>query len=141
MKKAQFITALEAKPQFIKWAVAPALAETVGDIEKWHGRAYITTPNGANVLEVWFIVDAATGEANWQNADTIDTSESVEAKKMTSLENYLKTNFDAHFLGRIDLDNLWAEADVFKLTNGALTQSKVLVFKKGSAPVAHLNVV
>lgn len=141
MTKAEFITAVEAKTQFVKWAVAPVLSETIGEVEKWNGRAYITTADGVNVFEVWFMVDSISGEANWQNQDTMDASESVSAKKMSALETYVAGAFDAYFVVRTDLDNNWAEVDVFKLTTGDLVASKVMVFKKGTNPITHLTIV
>lgn len=141
MTKEQFIATVESKPQFIKWAAVPTQQEIIGDIEKWHGRAFITTVDGVNVFEVWFIVDKATGEANWQNQDTLEPEKNTQIKKLTALETYLKQNFDAFFVLRTDLNNNWAEADVYKLTNGNLVESKVLVFKKGISPISHLNII
>lgn len=141
MTQAQFIAAVEAKPQFVKWAADPIKKEVIGDIEKWHGRAFITTPDGVNVFEVWFIVDTATGEANWQNQDTLEPEQNTDVKKLTALENYLKANFDAYFVVNTDLANNWAEAEVFKLTTGKLVRSNVMVFKKGANPISHLEIV
>lgn len=141
MTKQQFITAVEAKPKFIKWAVEPVSVETIGDIEKWNGKALVTTPDGVNIVEVWFIVDSVSGDANWQTIDTLSMEENQIQKKEIALSNYLKNNFAAFFILRVDLDNLWAEAEVFTKTGTDLVASKVLVFKKGNDPITHLTIV
>lgn len=141
MTKAQFIAAVEAKPNFIKWAQAPVLKETIGEIEKWNGIAFINTPDGRNTYNVWFVVDAATGEATWQNADTMEPEKNANEVKRAALEAYLKANFNAFFIGRTDLVNNWAEADVYTLNTGKLTKKSIIVYKQGSNPIAHLDVV
>lgn len=139
MTTAQFITEIEAKPQFIKWAKAPAVLETVGDVEKWNGIAYVTTPNGTNTLNVFFMVDA--GQATWQQADPIDFQNSVTSIKMNVLLAYLKTTFVGYFVLRTDLENNWAEAEVFTISGADLVQSKVLVYKLGNNPIAHKKII
>jgi len=90
---------------------------------------------------VWFMVDTATGEANWQNFDTMTPEANTLNAKMNALTNYLKSNFHAYFIGRYDLNNNWAEADTYKLVNGNLQMTKVMVFKVGNNPIQHLNIV
>lgn len=141
MTKAQFITAVEAKPQFIKWAAAPSAIEKIGDIEKWLGVAYITTPDGTNTFNVWFIVDTATDTATWQNIDTMEPEKNATAVKEAALKTYLKANFAGFFINRMDLDNNWAEADVYAISGTDLAKSTVLVFKQGTNPIAHRKVV
>jgi len=141
MTKEQFITAVEAKPQFIKWAKSPVAVETIGDIEKHHGIAYITTPDGTNTFNVWFMVDTVTGEATWQNADTLEPAKNATEVKMNALKNYLKTNFAGYFINRTDLENNWAEADVYTVSGQDLAKSTVLVFKQGTNPITHRKVI
>lgn len=141
MTKAQFIASVEAKPQFIKWAKAPVAAETIGDIEKHHGIAYITTPDGTNTFNVWFMVDTATGEATWQSQDTIEPDKNVSDTKQKALTGYLKATFAGFFVNRVDLDNNWAEADVYTVSGADLTKSTVLVFKQGTNPITHRKIV
>lgn len=141
MTTAQFITAVEAKPQFIKWAKVPAAVETLGDIQKWNGVAFITTPDGTNTYNVWFIVDTTTGEATWQNLDTMEPEKNTVAVKEAALKAYLKANFAGYFILRADLDNNWAEAEVFTVSGADLAKSTVLVFKQGTNPIAHRKIV
>lgn len=141
MTRQEFITAIEAKSTFIKWAEAPALQETIGDIEKWRGSAFVITDDGRNVVNVWFVVDTATGEAFWQNSDTLEPEANTFATKQAFLEKYLKTNFNAYFVNRSDLANNWAEADVYTLTAGNLVKKTVMVYKIGNNPIAHKDVI
>jgi hypothetical protein len=141
MTKEQFITAVEAKPNFIKWALVPALAETIGDIEKWRGVAYISTPDGTNTFNVWFIVDTETGEATWQNVDTLEPDKNTSAAKEKAFANYLASTFVAYFVNRSDLVNNWAEADVYEVSGQDLAKSTVLVFKQGSNPITHRKII
>jgi hypothetical protein len=141
MTKAQFIAAVEAKPQFIKWAQLPVVVETLGDVEKHHGVAFITTPDGTNTYNVWFMVDTATGEATWQQFDTMTPEANQGTQKQQALENYLKANFAGYFVNRADLTNNWAEADVYTVSGADLAKSTILVYKQGSNPITHRKVV
>lgn len=139
MTTAQFIAAVEAKPQFIKWATVPIMVEQVGLIQKWNGVAFINTTDGTNLFNVSFLVDDAEN-ATWQNLDTLTDANNTNTSKQIALATYLKTNFDAYFIERTDFENNWAIATVYK-AGGApvtLTKSTVLVYKKGTNPIAHL---
>jgi len=140
MTKAEFIAAVEAKSKFIRWATEPVLDSTEGDVELWHGRAYHTTTDGTNVFNVWFHVDKTTGDATWQTFDSFEPEANTNAIKQKALTDYLSANFDAYFVVQADLENNWAEADVYKLNTGKLDKFKVLVFKKGGNPISHLDV-
>lgn len=141
MTKAQFIAAVEAKPNFIKWASVPRQVEEIGGVQKWNGVAHITTPDGTNLYNVWFIVDVATDEATWQNSDTLEPEKNSDSVKYNALQAYLKANFNAFFIGRVDLVNNWAEADVYTLDTGKLAKKSVIVYKQGNNPIAHLDVI
>lgn len=141
MTKQDFIASVEAKPQFIKWAQVPVLAEAIGTIEKWHGLAYITTDDGTNIFNVWFMVDTTTGEASWQQLDTLEPSKNTIATKENALKTYLKSNFAGYFINRADLDNNWAEADVYEVSGSDLAKSTVLVFKQGTNPITHRKII
>lgn len=139
MTTAQFIASVEAKPQFIKWAKAPAVFDTIGDVEKWHGVAFITTPDGTNTFNVWFMVDG--GQATWQNEDTLNPEVNTTQVKMDALKEYLKATFAGYFILRTDLDNNWAEAEVYTVSGQDLAKSTVLVFKQGTNPITHRKVI
>lgn len=141
MTTAQSITAIEAKPHFIKWAQVPQMAEKLGDVEKWHGIAYISTPDGTNTYNVWFMNDTATNTATWQQQDMLNPEANTASAKETALKTYLKANFAGFFINRADLENNWAEAEVFTVSGQDLAKSTVLVFKQGSNPIAHRKIV
>jgi hypothetical protein len=139
MTKDQFIAQVEAKTIFIKWAQVPAVFETVGGVEKWRGVALITTPDGTNLYDVWFIV--SDGVATWQNLDTMEPEKNSTQTKLDALSDYLKANFNGFFVLRSDLVNNWAEAEVFSVSGADLTRSTVLVFKVGNNPVTHRKII
>lgn len=143
MTKAQFIAAIEAKPNFIKWAKVPVAVETVGDIEKCAGVAYITTNDGRQLFNVWFLNDTVADEAYWQSHDTLEPEVNAFAAKQKALAAYLKSNFAAYFLvpDRVDLTNNWAEAVVYETSGPDIARSTVLVFKIGNQPINHRKVI
>lgn len=144
MTKTEFLTTqVEANPKFIKWAKEPVQIEKHGDVEKWQGLAYITTTNGTNTWNIFFMVDASTGETTWQEFNTLEPEKTVENTKYASLQNYLKGKYEAFFIkgDRVDLTNNWAEAEVYSLSADKLTRKTVLVFKKGNNPVSDLDII
>lgn len=140
MTKDKFIAAIQTKPNFIKWAKTPVSVEALGSIEKWNGVAYIRTPDGTNLFQVWFIVDTSTGEATWQNGDTLEPEKNSISVKTQALEQYLKATFEAYFVTKISPNAAWAEAEVFSISGSNLVRSNVLVFKKGANPITHLPI-
>lgn len=143
MTTAQFITAIEAEPIFIKWVKAPAsvIEKKVGDVELWHGLVYHTTPDGTNIFNVYFHVDTANNQATWQTFNPFTPEKNTASVKETALTNYLKANFAAFFVVRSDLVNNWAEADVFELSGQDYAKSKVLVFKPSGNPITHKKIL
>ena len=141
MTKALFIASVEAKPNFIKWAKIPEVSETIGEIEKHHGIAFITTPDGTNTYNVWFMVDTVTGEATWQNFDTMTPEANTLNSVQKALDDYLKATFPAYFVSRVDAVNRWAEAEVFTASGQDLARGSVLVYKQGANPITHKKIV
>lgn len=139
MTKTEFYAAIEAKPNFVKWVSDEVTAEATGDVKKNFRQALITTPDGRNVIPVFSIEDIVTGEVTFQNIDTLTPEENTVVKKELALLNYLKANFFAYFMIRTDLDNSWAEVEVF--TDGTqLTRSRILVYKKAGNPITHKTI-
>ena len=142
MTKEEFKTAVEAKPNFIKWAKAPAVnvlngqPEVYGDIEKHHGLAYISTPDGTNTYNVWFMVDTATGEATWQSHDTMEPEKNTADAKLKVLNDYIDANFVGGFVIRMNLDENYAEAEVYEAGIGRKT---ILVYKPQGQAVTHID--
>lgn len=138
MTKSSFIATVEAKPNFIKWLGDEVLVETIGTARKYRRDALITSDAGfPNVFQVWYIEDTATGDTNFQNVDTLTPTENAVQKKQDALTAYLKANFNAFRLIWTDLDNTFAEAEVFATAGADLTRSKVLVYKIGANPITH----
>lgn len=147
MTKAQFISAVQAKKGFvsiIKDALAP---DHINDdpIEKRY--LYINHTNADGTMGktyVYYLHDVANDAASFYNVETeaLDIKEpNTENKKYLALRAYLKANFAAFFLVNHDLDNNWAEAEVFTLSGSDLTRSRVIVYKQGSNPIAHKKIV
>ncbi len=149
MTKEQFIAQeVEANPKFIKWAKEPTVAldargnpETYGTVEKWHGLAYISTLDGTNTYNIFFMVDTVTGETTWQEFNTLAPETSTYNKRALAIRKYLTDNFEAHFILREDIVNDWMEADVFVTEATNLKKSTVLVYKPQGAPITHKLIV
>lgn len=147
MTKAQLQAQLEAKKGFhsiIKDELAPD--HIVDDpIEKRYFYVnHVNADGTAGKTFVYYLHDTVNDTAWFYNAETesVDAKEpTTEQKKLDALQAYLKTNFNAYFVIRFDVENNWAEADTYKLENGKLTHAKVMVFKAGSNPISHLEIV
>lgn len=147
MKKADLITTLQSKKGFhsiISDTVAPDNVQ--GDpIEKRF--FYVNHLNADGTMGktfVYYLWDKATDDAWFYNveAESVDMKEpSKDQKKFDALLNYLKANFAVFFIIRYDINNSWAEADVFVETAGTLSPKRVVAFKKQGEPVTHLDVV
>ena len=140
--KAEFITAVLAEDTVIEQVGTDTTVETKGDYKKGYLEFIVIEPTGGkNIRQVWYLENTNTGVTSYQTANTINPSKNNFEKKLQALTDYLDSNFDAYFLVRDNLDKNWAEVDVLKLTDGKLVSSKVLVFKKGTSAVNHLEIV
>lgn len=140
MTKDAFVTSITTEPNFLKWAKEPVLLETMGDIEKWNGVVYRSTPDGTNTEHVFFMVDKVTGEASWQNINTLSLIKNTNENRIDKMANYLKQTFFAYRFTFVDPENFWGEAEVY--TDGVdLTKTKVLVYKTATNPVTHKKIV
>lgn len=146
MTKAELQAQLEAKKGFhsiIEDKLAPDHVQ--GDlIEKRYFYVNHTNADGTmGKTFVYYMHDVENDVASFYNVEpaAIDTKESSpETKELQLLENYLATNFAGFFIGRFDLNQKIAEADVFEASGTNLVQKKVLVYKKGSSPITHKEV-
>lgn len=147
MTKEQFIAAVEAKKGFhsiIKDELAPD--HVPGDpIEKRF--LYVNHLNADSTMGktfVFYLFNPATDEAWFYNieAEAVDAKEpTTEQKKINALQTYLTGKYAAFFVNRFDTVNNWAEADVYVLTAGKLAKKTVLVYKKGTNPIADVDIV
>lgn len=142
MLKQEFINSVLAEPSVISLLPGTeVIHETYGDYEKGSFRVLIVEPQGGqNFRDVWFIRNTKTDETGYQTLNTIDTKKNTYDARHDKLEKYLGANFHAYFIIRANLEEFWAEADVFKLNADGLgvTKQTVLVFKKGANPIKHL---
>lgn len=148
MTKAEFIAAVEAKPNFIKWIVAPERANTItsfrkqvsnldsDELEHWHGYAHISTKDGTAVFNVWFFVDPVADVATWQNGDSMQPEENTDAKKLAVLEQYITDNFIGGFVTQAKLENNYAEAEVYETGIGKKT---ILIYKPTTGAITHID--
>lgn len=140
MTQQELLTVIQTKPNFLKWAEAPVNFETKGDIQRWRGEAFIATADGTQTSFVFFNVDTSTGLATWNGQDQLTSNLNTSAKRRNQIENYLKGLSLGYFIVREDLENFWAEAEVF--TDGvSITRSKVLVYKPAGNPLTHKIIV
>ena len=94
---------------------------------------------------VYYLLDTTTQDAWFYNleAESIDTKEpDTNQKKVDALETYLSSNFNAYFINKIDYTKNWAEADTYKYnaTTKLLDKKVVIVYKKGTDPITHIEV-
>lgn len=147
MKKAQLIQKIKAKKGFhsiIKDELAPDHVQGDPIQKRFFYVNHVNADGTAGKTYVFYLWDEATDDAWFYNmeAEAVDAKEpSSDQKKLSALQNYLKANFNAYFVIRADLENNWAEADTYKLETGKLTYKKVMVFKQGSSPISHLEIV
>lgn len=147
MVKAELQAKLEAKQGFvsiIKDDVAPD--NVSGDVveKRFFYVNHVNADGTAGKTFVYYLHNTETDEAWFYNVETeaVDTKEpTTEQKKLDALQAYMKANFAAFFVLRFDLENNWAEADVFEVSGTDLAKSSVLVFKLGTNPITHRKIV
>lgn len=152
MNKSELLTKVQNKVGFkaiIEDVVAldsPTTNETNKIEKRFLKVATVNSDGTAGITFVFYLIDTNTQEAWFYNTETeaLDIKEPIaEQKKVDALQNYLKANFDAFFLLRWDVVNNWAEADTYELVTGTpntLKPQKVIVYKKGANPIAHLKI-
>jgi len=147
MTKQELQTAVEAKKGFlsiIKDELAPDHVPNDPIEKRFFYVNHTNTDGTAGKTFIFYLHDTVNDTAWFYNAETesVDTKEpTTEQKKLDALQSYLKSTFSAFFIIRCDLTNNWAEADTFTLVSGKLAAKKVLVFKVGTNPINHLEIV
>lgn len=144
MTKQEFIDSVLAEPNVVEIvADSDQVAETAGNWEKGNFKVVIVEPQGSkNIRNVWYIRNTETDETEYQTANTVAPEKNVYEAKLKALKDYLASNFEAYFIGDlVDLNNNWTEAIVYEVSGQDLIKSTVLVFKKGTNPIAHRKIV
>lgn len=147
MTKQQLLTTVQAKIGFHSIIQDELARDHVpGDpIEKRF--LYVNHANADGTMGktyVYYLHDVQNDVASFYNVEpeSVDVKEpSADQKKVAALENYLKANFNAFFVNRVDLKNNFAHATVYKLDAGNLVESKVIVYKMGTNPISHLPII
>lgn len=150
MNKQEFLTKVQGKVGFKSIIADEQASDTppITDTNKIEKRflkvATLNADGTAGITFVFYLEDTVTHEVWFYNTEpeAIDTKEAgADQKKLAALETYLKATFDGHFVIRMDYANNFAEAETFKANAGKLDRKKVLVFKKGTNPITHLEIV
>lgn len=146
MNKAELLTAVQSKKGFVRIVVdekAPDSDPRSTTEKRYLVVEHTNTDGTAGMTNVYYLHDTVNDVAKFYNAEpsAFDINEPpADLKKRQALETYLKGKYAAFFLGRIDLVNLWAEADVFVQAAGKLTKKSVLVYKPANGPIADVDV-
>lgn len=153
MNKTELLQAVAAKPGFVRIASDNLAQDTIqGDPvqKRYLSVEHNNTDGTAGITHVFYLQDTSSNQdeklqtVKYYNVEpaSFDVRElTAEAKKQAALETYLKGKYAAYFLGRVDLTNNWAEADVFTLNAGTLTRKSVLVYKQGGNRINDIDVV
>jgi hypothetical protein len=138
MTKQEFIDSVLAETDVIE--VLPnteKIIETKGDYEKGMFEVLLTEPQGGqNFRQVWFIRNTQTDETGYQTANTVDPKKNNYEAKLVILEQYIADNFIGGFVTRHNLDNNYAEAEVYE--NG-IGRKTILVYKPQGQPITHID--
>lgn len=148
MNKAEFITKVEAKDGYVR-TISDALTNDspVGDTQKRFLLIETTNTDGtAGITNVFYMLDTVNDVVKFYNVEPVsfDTAtKSVPQQTIDALDTYCKATFDAYFLipDRIDAENKWAVVEAYMVQGADLVKSNVMVFKKGTSPIAHLTIV
>jgi len=146
MTKQELITKIEQKKGFISFIGEERIApdnDKESNIEKKYFLVNHENSDGtAGQKFVFFLEDKETHDAWFYNLEEeLDNQEpNVYIKKLNKLEEYLDDTFHSYFIIRTDLKQGIGEADVYTLTDGKLSASRVLVFKEEQS-IKHLSIV
>lgn len=145
MTKSQLLTAVQGKAGYVAILADTLAQDSVGAKQKRFLTVETLNADGTKgITNVFYIHDTGTDEAWFYNVEPVAFDKavvSVEAQTEKALNGYCRATFDAFFVSRVDGVNKWAEVQAFVLNAGNLEKKNVLVFKKGTNPITHLNVV
>lgn len=147
MTKAELLTAVEGKTGYVATLADTLALDSIGTKQKRFLVVETLNADGTKgITNVFYVHDTQTDEAWFYNVEPVGfqkESKSLEAQAVGAIENYCKTNFNAHFLlrDRIDAVNKWAVVEVYTLNTGKLEKKNIMVFKQGANPITHLEIV
>lgn len=149
MKKEDLLVAVRSKKGFVR-IIADEVAQDDIKTDENLNKRYLTvehrnTNGTAGITYVFYMHKVDTDDAYFYNhePENLDANEeTVEIKRLRRLEEFLAGKYAAYFIGRYDLKNFWAEADVYTSdVNNKLTKKSVIVAKRGTNPIADQDVI
>ena len=148
MIKQELLTKITKKVGFVAILKEDVSSDSI-DLIKVKKYLMVETLNSdgtKGITNVTFIHNSETDEAWFYNVEPIVFDNQVKPVSqiiIDALNEYCLANFEAHFLipERIDAINQWAVVEAYILEAGKLKQSKVMVYKKGDDPIAHIEII
>lgn len=147
MTKSQLLTAVQGKAGYVATIADTLAPDSVGTKQKRFLLVETLNADGTKgITNVFYIHDTETDEAWFYNIEPVGLqkeSKDISAQAVDALTTYCKATFNAFFLihDRIDPINKWAVVEAYTLSNGQLQKKNVMVFKQGTNPVTHLEII
>ena len=147
MKKADLLTAVSAKSGYVAIIEDRLAPDSVGTKQKRYLLVETLNADGTKgVTNVFYVHDTVSDDAWFYNVEpkTFDITEKpVDQQTLDALRDYCKANFAAYFLipDRIDAANMWAVVEAYTLVSGKLAKSLKMVYKQGTNPITHVDIV
>ncbi len=147
MKKADLLAAVAAKAGYVAVIADKLATDSVGTKEKRYLVVETLNADGTKgISNVFYVHDTATDDVWYYNVEpkTFDLTEKpVDQQTLEALHAYCKANFAAYFLipERIDAQNKWAVVEAYTVSTGKLAKSLKMVYKQGSNPITHIDIV
>lgn len=146
MKKTDLLTAVQAKAGYVA-ILEDKLDSVVGTKEKRNLVVETLNTDGTKgITNVFYILDITTQDAWFYNIEpkAFDYGyKDVPQETLDALRAYCKANFAAYFLiqDRVDAENKWAVVEAYTLNAGKLVKSLKMVYKQGTNPITHVDII
>lgn len=151
MTKTQLLAAVQAKPGFVaivsdKLAQDSAVAVGEGKEKRFLVVEHQNTDGTRGSYAVYYILDTTNQTAWFYNVEpaAFDSQyKAVPQQTLDALKAYCKATFAAYFLipDRIDAENKWAVVEAYTSSSGKLVKSLKMVYKQGSNPITHVDII
>ena len=148
MNKAQLLTSIQSKAGFVSIVsdnVAPDSPTGVKE-KRYLVVETLNADSTKGITNVFYIHDTETDTAWFYNVEPVafdNQYKNIPQQTLEALQNYCKTNFEAYFLipDRIDAENKWAVVEAYTISSGKLAKSLKMVYKKGTNPITHIDII
>jgi hypothetical protein len=149
MTKAQFISAVKAKSGYVAILADNVAPDSVKGAIKEKRYLVVETLNSDGTkgqTHVYYIHDTENDTAWFYNVEPASfqkEAKSIDQQTLDALNAYCKATFAAYFLipERIDATNKWAVVEGYTLISGKLAKKNYMVYKTGTDPIAHVEIV